>query len=43
MKKPLELCDLATIPDPGSRGFCVTIDEQPREIMVIRRQNRVYA
>lgn len=43
MKKPLELCNLAAIPDPGSRGFCVTINEQAREIMVIRRQNRVYA
>ncbi len=43
MKKPLELCSLDAIPDPGSRGFCISIDGQAREIMLIRRQNRVYA
>ncbi|MCS3903715.1 nitrite reductase/ring-hydroxylating ferredoxin subunit [Methylohalomonas lacus] len=43
MKKPLELCSLDAIPDPGSRGFCISIDDRPQEIMVIRRQNRVYA
>ncbi len=42
MKKATILCQLNAIPDPGSRGFSIEINGHTREIMVLRRNDRVY-
>jgi nitrite reductase/ring-hydroxylating ferredoxin subunit len=36
------LCALGEIPDGGSAGFVVTVDEQPVELMAIRRGGDVF-
>ncbi|MET0049922.1 MAG: Rieske 2Fe-2S domain-containing protein [Candidatus Thiodiazotropha sp.] len=39
----LVLCDFDELPDPGSRGFRLERMGEPLELLVVRREDRVFA
>lgn len=42
MEKTTFICHLDELADPGSHGFCIETDRGQQEIMIIRRNSRVY-